>query len=107
MINARLNDRRRAPTWITLGAPLLGVPLLVGLLSVVAPPGQTDVDAELASSVDAPVLELHTVLVDEPASDGRSSTAGAIEEVSLEEVSFELCPPPCETGMDETDIHEG
>lgn len=37
MINARIEHRRAAPAWVALGAPLIGVPLLVGLLALAAP----------------------------------------------------------------------
>lgn len=102
MINARLNDRKRAPTWVTVGAPLLGVPILVALLSVVAPRTEADVDDELAALIpgDPVTVEVMTTLRGEPTPD--AAGAGAIEEVSLE-----ICLVPCDSATDETDIHEG
>jgi len=37
MTHMRLKTDRSAPLWAVLGAPLVGVPLMVGLLSLVAP----------------------------------------------------------------------
>lgn len=37
MTRVRLKKDRSAPLWVVLGAPLVGVPLMVGLLSLVAP----------------------------------------------------------------------
>ena len=34
MINARVRTRESAPAWAVLGAPLIGVPLLVALLAL-------------------------------------------------------------------------
>lgn len=36
MINARIEHRKAAPAWVAMGAPLMGVPLLVGLLALAA-----------------------------------------------------------------------
>lgn len=36
MIQARLQNRRTAPWWAVIGAPLLGVPILVALLALVS-----------------------------------------------------------------------
>ncbi|MDH3207270.1 MAG: hypothetical protein OEO79_11695 [Gemmatimonadota bacterium] len=49
-----LKKDRTPPLWAVLGAPLLGVPLMVGLLALVAP------------RVDEPVAEPVPVLVTEP-----------------------------------------
>lgn len=37
MIKASMNDKRSAPVWAAIGAPLIGIPVLVGLLSLTAP----------------------------------------------------------------------
>ncbi len=37
MMNAHLSEKRAVPWWAAIGAPLVGVPLMVGLLALVAP----------------------------------------------------------------------
>ena len=37
MINPHISERRAVPIWAALGAPLIGVPLMVALLALVAP----------------------------------------------------------------------
>ena len=37
MIQARIPNRKSIPWWAALGAPLLGVPLLVALVALTAP----------------------------------------------------------------------
>ena len=37
MIQARMSRGKTTPWWVVIGAPLVGVPLLVALLSLVAP----------------------------------------------------------------------
>ena len=60
MMKARLNRRSDIPWWVALGAPLIGVPLLVGLLAVTAPSApsavldETPVTVEVVA-VDAPL----------------------------------------------------
>ncbi|MDX1645938.1 MAG: hypothetical protein R3304_02245 [Longimicrobiales bacterium] len=55
MINPRMKSSSAAPAWVVLGAPLLGVPLLVGLLALAAPGnGPAEVD-------DEPVVTIETV----------------------------------------------
>jgi len=36
-MNAHISERRAAPMWAVLGAPLLGVPLMVFMLSLAVP----------------------------------------------------------------------
>lgn len=51
MIKAHLNDRSAAPVWAAIGAPLLGVPLMVALLALAAPGdgGSVDVDSSITT----------------------------------------------------------
>ncbi|MDH3270751.1 MAG: hypothetical protein OEN56_05430 [Gemmatimonadota bacterium] len=37
MINVRMDSRRSAPAWAAVGAPLVGVPILVALLALATP----------------------------------------------------------------------
>jgi len=37
MIHAHIDERRAIPAWAAIGAPLLGVPLMVALLALVDP----------------------------------------------------------------------
>ena len=37
MIHARIDDERAIPFWAAIGAPLVGVPLMVALLALAAP----------------------------------------------------------------------
>jgi len=37
MIQARISEKRAAPWWAVIGAPLVGVPLMVAALALVAP----------------------------------------------------------------------
>ena len=37
MIHSHIDERRSAPWWAVLGAPLLGVPLMVFMLSLAVP----------------------------------------------------------------------
>lgn len=41
MINARIDDRKAAPAWAAIGAPLIGIPVLVGLLALATPHRET------------------------------------------------------------------
>lgn len=43
MIHAHIDKNRGIPWWAVVGAPLIGVPALVGLLALIAP-GQQAVD---------------------------------------------------------------
>ncbi len=45
MLNTYINERREVPLWAALGAPLIGVPLMVALLALTAPKQETRVDA--------------------------------------------------------------
>ena len=37
MINAHINEKQGAPWWVAIGAPLVGVPLMVALLALASP----------------------------------------------------------------------
>jgi hypothetical protein len=37
MINAHINEKEGAPWWVAIGAPLVGVPLMVALLALASP----------------------------------------------------------------------
>ncbi len=37
MINAHISEKKGAPWWAAIGAPLVGVPLMVALLTLAAP----------------------------------------------------------------------
>ena len=37
MINAHIKEEKGAPWWVALGAPLVGVPLMVALLTLASP----------------------------------------------------------------------
>lgn len=37
MINAHISKKNTVPWWAVIGAPLVGVPLIVGLLALAAP----------------------------------------------------------------------
>ena len=50
MLNTHLSERREAPLWAVLGAPLIGVPLMVALLALTAPKQGTRVDAPEAGA---------------------------------------------------------
>ena len=50
MLNAHISERREVPLWAALGAPLIGVPLMVALLALTAPKQETPVDAPEAGA---------------------------------------------------------
>ena len=37
MINVHIDEKQGAPWWVAVGAPLVGVPLMVGLLALTSP----------------------------------------------------------------------
>ncbi len=49
MLNIHISERREVPFWAAIGAPLIGVPLMVALLALTAPKQETPVDAPEAS----------------------------------------------------------
>jgi hypothetical protein len=55
MIRAHIDRNRGIPWWAVVGAPLIGVPALVGLLALVAPGEQT---AEQPDDVDFAVEQI-------------------------------------------------
>ena len=50
MLNTLTNERREVPLWAAIGAPLVGVPLLVALLALTAPKQETHVDGAEAGA---------------------------------------------------------
>ena len=50
MINTHISERREVPLWAVLGAPLIGVPLMVALLALTAPKQDTQLDAPEADA---------------------------------------------------------
>ena len=65
MLNTHVNERREVPLWAAVGAPLLGVPLLVALLAVTAPKQEMPVDEAKA---DATTEQVEDQAVDHAAS---------------------------------------
>ncbi len=45
MLSTHISKKREVPLWAALGAPLIGVPLMVALLALTAPKQETPVDA--------------------------------------------------------------
>jgi len=60
MINAHINEKKRAPWWIAIGAPLVGVPLMVALLTLASPEKNAPV-AEPEVGVRTERVEPHVV----------------------------------------------
>ncbi len=62
MINAHIDDRKTIPWWAAIGAPLVGIPLLVALLALSAPADRSVIsehDSQLRSEqVDAHAVDL-------------------------------------------------
>ena len=50
MLNIHISERREVPLWAALGAPLIGVPLMVALLALTAPKQETRVNAPEAAA---------------------------------------------------------
>ena len=44
MINLHIDDKKGAPWWVAVGAPLVGVPLMVALLALASPQEHASVD---------------------------------------------------------------
>jgi hypothetical protein len=63
MIHTHLNNDKAVPLWAALGAPLVGVPLMVALLAITAP-------AKPAAEVEAGA-DVEKIEVIEPAADVR------------------------------------
>ncbi|MCH7531487.1 MAG: hypothetical protein IIB36_06925 [Gemmatimonadetes bacterium] len=57
MLNTHISERREVPLWAALGAPLIGVPLMVALLALTAPKQETPVDAPEAGATTELVEE--------------------------------------------------
>jgi hypothetical protein len=45
MIHTRIDSRRAVPFWAALGAPLIGIPLMVALLAFAGPSDRAPTDA--------------------------------------------------------------
>jgi hypothetical protein len=45
MIHAHIDKSRAVPAWAALGAPLIGIPLMVALLALAGPSDRTPADA--------------------------------------------------------------
>lgn len=53
MINAHMKNRESAPVWAILGAPLLGIPLLIALLALAHPRAEaTEADTESMVTIE-------------------------------------------------------
>lgn len=67
MIQAHIDNKRSVPLWAIVGAPLIGVPLMVALLALAAPAGvpeATEIEAGIETEqVDIQSVE-HTIEVD-------------------------------------------
>ena len=50
MLSTHISKKREVPLWAALGAPLIGVPLMVALLALTGPKQETPVDAPEASA---------------------------------------------------------
>jgi hypothetical protein len=52
-MNAHIDDKRPVPLWAALGAPLVGIPLMVAILAVAAPSNATGtVEPEAGSQTE-------------------------------------------------------
>ena len=71
MLNTLSNERREVPLWAAIGAPLVGVPLLVALLALTAPKQETQVDG---AEVSATTEQVEDVSVGHAASAGADYT---------------------------------
>lgn len=76
MINAHISRKNTVPWWAVIGAPLIGVPLIVALLALAAPERDAsgaDTDPDFAveqvevepvgSSLEAPAVTSHGLFV--------------------------------------------
>lgn len=59
MIHAHLNEEKAVPLWAAIGAPLIGVPLMVALLALAAPADRTGV-GEPAAGVTTEQVDVHS-----------------------------------------------
>lgn len=97
MINARRKQTNPTPIWATLGAPLLGIPLLVALLSMAAPEPAMEEGAEWSAAEQAQLGLTAT-----PDADGVTVEAEA-EAVFVTGGEAEECEGPA----DQTETKEG
>lgn len=73
MINAHIKERSAVPWWAAFGAPLLGVPLLIGLLAV----GSANTSSEQP-------IETESSLVKEPVEATAIQSAVELPPLSME-----------------------
>ena len=59
MIHAHRNEKKAVPLWAAIGAPLIGVPLMVALLALAAPADRTGV-GEPAAGVTTEQVDVHS-----------------------------------------------
>ena len=57
MLNTHIRERGDVPLWAAIGAPLIGVPLMVALLALTAPKQETPVDGPEASATTEHVAD--------------------------------------------------
>ena len=60
MTQMTLNKDKAPPVWAVLGAPLVGVPIMVALLALTAPKGEPAGDlvpAQAVEQIDTPVVD--------------------------------------------------
>lgn len=67
MTHMNLKKDRTPPLWAVLGAPLIGVPVMVGLLALAAPKAEGAAPEPVASFVTEPI---DTYAVEPVSSDG-------------------------------------
>jgi len=58
MINAHINEERAVPVWAAVGVPMLGIPLLVALLALLAPGAPAPASEEGPTMTSEHVLEV-------------------------------------------------
>ncbi len=74
MLNTRMTKEREVPLW-AIGAPTIGVPLMVALLSLTAPEHETPVDgADLGATTE----QVERQAVDLPTKQSRLFTKAAV-----------------------------
>ncbi len=57
MLNTHMGERGDVPFWAAIGAPLVGVPLMVALLALTAPKQETPVDGPEAGATTEHVAD--------------------------------------------------
>jgi hypothetical protein len=67
-----MKDEKALPLWAALGAPMIGVPLMVALLAITAPKAEAPAEEPAPALVTAPV-DTHLVM---PSSADTAPTVG-------------------------------